>query len=114
MIIPCLLIQPLVENSVKHGINSSVSGGTIEIEIIAATDLSIKVRDILNINGNYPLPGIAPGQKTGIENIRKRLNIIYGNNATLAFNHCPQGSASNILIKDIRKFKYAKIQSNPC
>ena len=112
--IPCLLVQPLVENSIKHGINSSVAGGNIEIEIIAADDLSIKVRDILNINGNYPLPWIAPGQKTGIENIKKRLDILYGKNATLTFNRSPQGSASNILIKNIRKFKYAKIQSNPC
>ncbi len=113
LVIPCLLIQPLVENAIKHGINRCVSGGKIEIEIIAANELSIKVKDILNINGNYPLPGIPSGQKSGIENMLKRLDIIYGKNATLTLKRSAHGAVCNILIKDIRKFKHAKIQSNP-
>ena len=50
--IPCLIIHPLVENSIKHAIAPSIYGGTILINIYSDSDsnLIIKICDKLNSN----------------------------------------------------------------
>ena len=107
--IPCLIIEPLVENAVKHGINTAVHGGKIAIDIKLNNDLSIRVENILNTDENYPISGSLSGEKTGIENIKKRLNIIYKENAKFTFSQTHEGAVSTIVIKNIRNSKNAKI-----
>jgi len=107
--IPCLIVEPLVENAVKHGINTTVHGGKIAIDIKLNNDLSIRVEDVLNTDENYPISESLSGEKTGIENITKRLNIIYKENAKFTFSQTQQGAVSTIVIKNIRNFRNAKI-----
>ena len=107
--IPCLIVEPLVENAVKHGINTTVHGGKIAIDIKLNNDLSIRVEDVLNTDENYPISESLSGEKTGIENIKKRLNIIYKENAKFTFSQTQQGAVSTIVIKNIRNFRNAKI-----
>ncbi len=79
--IPPLLIQPLVENAVKHGLEPSVSGG--ELAISGAREggrIRITVADSgLGINE------LSPGSGIGVENIKKRLGLVYGGRARLVF-----------------------------
>lgn len=107
--IPCLIVEPLVENAVKHGINTTVHGGKIAIDIKLNNDLSIRVENMLNTDDNYPISGSSSGEKTGIENIKKRLNIIYKENAKFTFSQTQQGAVSTIVIKNIRNFADVKI-----
>jgi two-component system LytT family sensor kinase len=72
--VPPLILQPLVENAVKHGIESRTSGGRIEIVVERdGSWLRLRVRD----DG----PGVtenATHSGVGLRNTRERLRTIYG------------------------------------
>jgi len=101
MLIPPLLIQPLVENSIKYGIAPYVKGGTISIDIIdTENNLCIIVKDTHSIKDNISSEILTAGEKTGFENIKKRLNLVYDEkNASFKFKLNEDGASSEILIK---------------
>jgi two-component system LytT family sensor kinase len=80
--VPSMILQPLIENGIKHGLEPRISGGTITIRSrIDGGKLMIEVED----DG----VGIAPGrphssgvlhQGTGIgmSNVRERLEVLFG------------------------------------
>jgi LytS/YehU family sensor histidine kinase len=78
--VPPLLLQPLVENAVRHGIASSVEGGVIRLEARrAASRLRILVEN--------PYDPEAPphrGAGIGLSNVRRRLHARYGAEALFA------------------------------
>ncbi len=76
-----LIIQPLVENAVKYGIEPKIDGGNITIQCsVKDKFLLIKVSDTgCGLDSNIEI-GI------GINNVSSRLNNLYGNNATLTIN----------------------------
>ena len=81
--VPALILQPIIENSVKHGLRSKLDGGTITITVSQDTEyFFISVHD----DGiGIPEAKLAsllldiPGRKSiGLTNIHKRLMAIYG------------------------------------
>jgi two-component system, LytTR family, sensor kinase len=69
-----LLLLPFVENSFKHGVSNQLSGGWIRIDIlIQENTLVLKVENSKNIfpAEDKPVSGI------GLQNVRKRLDLIY-------------------------------------
>jgi signal transduction histidine kinase len=73
--VPVLLLQPLVENAVKHGLSSRASGGKVWIKAaIRADRLEIKVEDDGVGFGNSPYAGSG----TALDNCRKRLELGFG------------------------------------
>lgn len=77
--IPPLLIQPLVENAVKHGLESSVQGG--EIAVQAVRDNGV-VR-IIVVDSGQGINEKSGGSGIGLENIRKRLQLLYAGQGRL-------------------------------
>ena len=79
--VPPLIVQPLVENAVKHGLEPSISGGEIRISAAREGDrVRITVADSgLGINE------LSPGSGIGVENIKKRLELVYDGRARLVF-----------------------------
>jgi hypothetical protein len=78
--VPPLLLQPLVENAIKHGLEPSVSGG--QIEVTARRDghgLCLSVRD----TGVGLGAAAAHGSRFGMQQVRERLAALYGNAASL-------------------------------
>jgi len=77
--VPSLIVQPLVENAVKHGIAGARDGGCVTVTAELGPNLRIVVR-----NTGAPL-GARRGLGTGvgIENVTRRLRHYYGANATL-------------------------------
>jgi two-component system, LytTR family, sensor kinase len=78
--VPSLILQPLVENAVKHGIGGRESGGRIELHSWCEGErLHISVRDD---GPGFPVPGgdgsadAAGG--IGLRNTRERLQSLYG------------------------------------
>jgi len=68
--VPPLLLQPLVENAVKHGVAALVEGGTIAIAArLAGDDLVLTVEN--PVDGDAPA---RPGARLGLANVRRRLD----------------------------------------
>jgi hypothetical protein len=80
-LIPPLLLQPLVENAIKHGIRHLDEPGVVEIEA--------RVRDgWLHLRVGNPLADDAPEDKglgLGLKNLRERLAAVYGDRARVAW-----------------------------
>ncbi len=80
VLIPPLLLQPLVENAIRHGIANLPQGGTIRLSADCKHDaVSILVQNTFD-------PESTASLKTGLglENIRQRLRTRYGENAHIA------------------------------
>jgi len=78
-LVPSLLMQPLLENAVKHGISQVLNGGSIRIE-------SSVRGDRLKIAVENPCDESAPAPRTkgfGLENIRSRLSTLYDREARM-------------------------------
>ena len=81
--VPALMIQPLVENAIKHGIANSRSGGSVKIVSRSDGDnLAITVR---NSGAHVTEADITRGRKNGVglSNLDARLRHQYGDSATL-------------------------------
>lgn len=74
--VPGLLLQPIVENAVKHGISRKIGGGEVRIEAhLDGGDLVLRVRD----TGVGMAPGREPfASGVGLRNVRDRLIKHYG------------------------------------
>ena len=88
--VPSLILQPMVENAVKHGISKRVQGGAIRIS-------AFRSNGMLNLTVYNDGPRLAEDWKNihsgiGIENVRTRLNGLYGNKFELRMqNQEPDG-----------------------
>jgi LytS/YehU family sensor histidine kinase len=86
--VPPLLLQPLVENAIRHGIERRAAAGRIDVAAHAENGrLVIEVRD----DGAGLAPGALDG--VGIRNTRDRLRHLYGDDAVLALANRDGGGA---------------------
>jgi len=92
--VPCLALQLLVENAIKHGIGALVSGGTVTINIIADNNLSIEV---VNPGNLTPSKG---STSLGITNIKQRLNLLYADSAHFSLTENQHQVSAKIVIKE--------------
>jgi two-component system LytT family sensor kinase len=78
MLVPSMLLQPLVENSIRHGLSSKVDGGTIRVRSrMAGPRLQIHVED----DGvGIPEAKLATlfEQGIGVNNVNERLKVLFG------------------------------------
>ena len=84
--VPPLLLQPLVENALKHGIAHLVDGGTVAIQAKRRRDTLYVIVE----NPCDPDRPPAPGTELGLENVRRRLAATYGERALLAVDRRPE------------------------
>ncbi len=85
LLIPPLLIQPLVENAVKHGISPKMEGGSVEVTVAAVQGrISVQVAD--TGVGFSAAPATAKGEGVGLDNTRLRLLKMYGETLTIRKN----------------------------
>ena len=75
---PALTLQPLLENAVKHGIAKSRGNSTISIILQSTPDKMITCTISNTVDLNSPVQMEKIG--TGLENIRRRLRLLYGEN----------------------------------
>jgi len=86
--VPPLLLQPLVENAIKHGLEPKVEGGRIEVQARReANQLLLTVRDT-GVGASAPANATA-GSGFGLSQVRARLQTLYGPQATLSLDAAP-------------------------
>ncbi len=77
--IPVMLLQPLYENAVKHGVYES----TESVKIITQAKIIDGYIEITISNNYEPVPSLKRGTGTGLLNVSKRLELFYGNKASI-------------------------------
>ena len=84
--VPSLIVLPLVDNAIRHGLSAKVGPGRLTIGADAeGSSLRLTVEDD-GLGASVPLrPGL------GIGNTRERLTTIYGERATLSIDTAPDG-----------------------
>jgi hypothetical protein len=76
--IPALLLQPLVENAVKHGIAGLIEGGVIRLAVDRAGDYVH-----VSVENAFDPDNVAPARLgVGLAHVRRRLHVRYGEAAT--------------------------------
>lgn len=82
-LVPTFILQPLIENAIKHGISRTHDPGRLTLSIRRVGD---KLRIVVSNNG--PLVTIAQPLKEGVglSNTRERLSRLYGENQALSFH----------------------------
>jgi two-component system LytT family sensor kinase len=100
-IIPTMIVQPLVENAIKHGISQRLEGGRIIIRASRANDMAvIEIED----NGRG-LPADTEGENSlgiGLTNINERLKVIYGDRCNLRISsRSGQGTVARLEIPEV-------------
>lgn len=81
--VPTLLLQPLVENSIQHGLEPKVEGGRIAVTARReGGTLTLKVTD----TGVGTAQSVAKGSGFGMTQVRERLATLYGATAALEFS----------------------------
>ena len=89
-LVPTLLLQPLVENAVRHGIAPKVGGGRLDVSGRRDGDrLRLVVRDNGAGLGNDTLQAFNTG--VGLSNTRSRLEHLYGDDHRFEFQRPPDG-----------------------
>jgi two-component system LytT family sensor kinase len=102
VVVPSMLLQPLVENSIKHGLAPKIGEGRIIIR--SSRHAGHAIIDIID-NG----VGVAPDHKhratdggIGLRNVNERLRVIYGANYQLQLDSVPgEGTCARIVIPEL-------------
>jgi signal transduction histidine kinase len=84
--VPPLILQPLVENAVTHGIAGLIEGGTVAISARRRADrLELRVE-----NPRDPDHARRAGTGVGLENVRRRLAALYADDADVTVDAAPE------------------------
>lgn len=83
--VPALILQPLVENAVKHGISQNKNGGTVKIgaRVESRGDETFLKLKVFDTGGGENANGDQASTAVGLKNIRERLESYYGTKAVL-------------------------------
>ena len=89
VVIPTMLLQPLVENSIKHGLSPKIEGGSIHLRSrLTDSRLIIEVEDDGVGMGGAHLEETSSwtGMGIGMANISERLQVLYGDTARMTID----------------------------
>jgi two-component system, LytTR family, sensor kinase len=89
--VPNLLLQPLVENAIRHGIGKKASGGTIEIRAVKIASTASRLRITITDDGRPPNPA-SSSSGIGLANTRARLTQLFGSDFYFDLKAAGQGA----------------------
>lgn len=69
--VPPLMVQPLVENALKHGVALAVGGGELKVQVRREGD-----QLLVCVANTGPAPAVTEGRGTGLRNLRERLDLL--------------------------------------
>jgi LytS/YehU family sensor histidine kinase len=106
--VPTLILQPIVENAIKHGIAKRAQGGTVHI--LASRSNGMLTLSVYNDGPSLPASGEMIPSGIGISNMRTRLQSLYGDNFKLDMqNQGPAGVEVSVSVP----FKDAPFKDAP-
>jgi two-component system, LytTR family, sensor kinase len=95
--VPSMLLQPIVENSLKHGLAPKIGGGKIQLRTITRDGrLRIEIEDNGVGISEAKMPHVYV-EGIGLSNVRERLRVLYGTDFHLAIeSHAGEGTIIRI------------------
>jgi two-component system, LytTR family, sensor kinase len=100
VVVPSMLLQPLVENSIKHGLSPKIGEGRIVIRSVRQDGHAIidVIDNGVGVNKTHP----SRGGGIGLQNVNERLRVIYGANYQLQLDSVPgEGTCVRIVIPEL-------------
>jgi len=91
--VPSMLVLTLVENAIKHGIEPSLRGGEIRVSA-AALGGAVRIR----VHDSGVGMAATPGSGAGLDNVRRRLQLAYGEDARLVLHEADPGLVAELHI----------------
>jgi two-component system, LytTR family, sensor kinase len=99
--VPNLLLQPLVENAIKHGVSKRISGGQI---CVAGTRRNDVLCLIVSNDGPWAPEDLEPAPgRVGLGNLRTRLQILHGDRSELLLRPAAAGGVEVIVTLPLQK-----------
>ncbi len=93
-LVPGMILQPLVENSIKYAVAATTRAVTVRI--VARTDAD---RLVITVSDDGPgKTGSETGTGIGLENVRNRLAARFGNYADVSSGPQPEGGYATTLV----------------
>lgn len=112
--IPTMILQPVVENALQHGLRSQEEESELIVHAYFKDNkLNITVKDngyglteeqLRKLQSNEPMPQNDHGG-IGLRNVRQRLNLIYGDEASFQISNREEGG---VMVKIIIPFNYSE------
>ena len=100
--VPSMILQPLVENCIKHGLSRKVGGGTITIRAERLADAALVEISDDGLGMSEERLETALNDGIGLSNVSERLRVIYGARGTLRLtSHIGRGTAVRFEIPDM-------------
>jgi two-component system LytT family sensor kinase len=103
IVVPSMLLQPLVENSIKHGLAPKVGEGRITIRSERRNGHAIidVIDDGVGVDPQQA-DHVKTGSGIGLRNVNERLKVIYGANYQLQLDSVPgQGTCARVVIPEL-------------
>jgi two-component system LytT family sensor kinase len=106
-LVPSMMLQPILENSIKHGLSAKVEGGAISLRAACADGwLTVTIEDdgvgipAESMNNIY-------NRGIGVSNVRERLNVLFGPQYRMTIHsEAGQGTRVEIQIPELRDTLY--------
>lgn len=102
LVMPTMILQPFVENALRHGIAPKIEGGTLTLRAKRTSGrLIVEVIDD-GVGISEQKPTEPSGSGIGISNVRERLKVIYGRDFSLSIDSRPgKGTAIRFEIPEL-------------
>ncbi len=95
--VPPMLLQPLVENAIKHGLEAKIEGGRIDVQ--ARSENGTLVISVADDGLGLDPEGANHGTQIGLANVRERLHALYDGRASFSLQaNMPQGAVATITL----------------
>ena len=91
-----MLLQPIVENAIKHGLEPKVEGGTVRVS--ARRDGSQMVLSVKDNGLGFSDNADSAGEGVGLSNLRERIAVLYDGQATLTVAEANPGTEITIRV----------------
>ncbi len=100
VLVPSILLQPLIENGIKHGLEPRIKGGTVTLcSHLVGDRVRIEVADDgvgMGVRSQTALSRRGAG--IGMKNVQERLEVLYGGQATFEIQSSP-GRGTRVIIE---------------
>lgn len=81
--LPCLTLQPLLENAVRHGIEPNAEAGWVRLSThVSRSSLTLLIENSVGVHKSHHA-----GHGMALENIRRRLELMFGESAACTLAH---------------------------